>query len=145
VFGSPKSHPKVKPFVDHILSFFIADHRIWFRNYQIVYEIDENTKKEKDPVLLEIGPRFVLNPIRIFEGSFGGVTLWENPNYISPNEVRKQFNRVKSMKYALRKTVKAERKEKEENDVVPKDELENVFDNEQQQEDENDNYNDADE
>ena len=36
VFGSPKGHPKVKPFVDHILSFFIADNRIWVRNYQSV-------------------------------------------------------------------------------------------------------------
>ncbi len=33
------------------------------------------------------GPRFVLNLVRIFEGSFGGATLYENPNYVSPNEV----------------------------------------------------------
>jgi len=35
VFGAPKGHPKVKPFVDHVLSFFVADHRVWFRNYQV--------------------------------------------------------------------------------------------------------------
>ena len=35
VFGSPKGHPKVKPFIDHVFSFFIADNRIWFRNYQV--------------------------------------------------------------------------------------------------------------
>lgn len=64
-FGSPKGHPKVKPFIDHVLSFFIADNRIWFRNYQVVHQIDEQSKKEK-PVLVEIGPRCVLNPIRIF-------------------------------------------------------------------------------
>jgi hypothetical protein len=34
-----------------------------------------------------LGPRFVLNPIRMFEGSFGGPTLYQNPNYVSPNEV----------------------------------------------------------
>lgn len=28
--------------------------------------------------LSEIGPRFVLVPIKIFEGSFGGPCLWEN-------------------------------------------------------------------
>jgi ribosome biogenesis protein BRX1 len=28
-----------------------------------------------------------LNPIKIFDGSFGGETLWENPHYISPNQV----------------------------------------------------------
>lgn len=36
---------------------------------------------------LLIGPRFVLNPIRIFEGSFGGPTLFQNPHYVSPNDV----------------------------------------------------------
>lgn len=34
-----------------------------------------------------LGPRFVLNPIRVFEGSFGGSTLYQNPNYVSPNDV----------------------------------------------------------
>jgi ribosome biogenesis protein BRX1 len=29
--------------------------------------------------LVEIGPRFVLTPIRIFEGSFGGPTIFANP------------------------------------------------------------------
>lgn len=43
---------------------------------------------EKDPLqpngppqtsLTEIGPRFVLTPIRIFEGAFGGATVYSNP------------------------------------------------------------------
>lgn len=43
---------------------------------------------EKDPLqpngppqtsLIEIGPRFVLTPIRIFEGAFGGATVYSNP------------------------------------------------------------------
>jgi ribosome biogenesis protein BRX1 len=38
---------------------------------------------------MEIGPRFVLNPIRMFAGSFGGPTLWQNVSYISPNEARR--------------------------------------------------------
>lgn len=29
--------------------------------------------------LIEIGPRFVLTPIRIFEGAFGGATVFLNP------------------------------------------------------------------
>jgi ribosome biogenesis protein BRX1 len=42
---------------------------------------------EKDPLvpsgppqtsLVEIGPRFVMTPIRIFEGSFSGATVFEN-------------------------------------------------------------------
>ena len=43
---------------------------------------------EKDPLqpngppqmtLVEIGPRFVLTPIRIFEGAFSGATVYSNP------------------------------------------------------------------
>lgn len=78
-FSVPKTSRKLKPFIDHILTFSLLDNKIWFRNFQIV---------EKDPLkpsgppqtsLVEIGPRFVLTPIRIFEGSFGGPTVFENP------------------------------------------------------------------
>ena len=33
----------------------------------------------------------VLNPIKIFEGSFGGETLWENPDYVTPNAVTNEL------------------------------------------------------
>lgn len=36
---------------------------------------------------VQVGPRFCLNPIKIFAGSFGGPTLYENPFYVSPNQV----------------------------------------------------------
>ncbi len=36
----------------------------------------------------EIGPRFTLNLIKIFEGALGGITLYENPRYQTPNAVR---------------------------------------------------------
>lgn len=48
---------------------------------------------EKEPVvdtLAEIGPRFILTLIKIFQGSFGGAVLYTNPNYVSPNEVRNE-------------------------------------------------------
>lgn len=35
-----------------------------------------------------LGPRFVLQPIRIFKGSFCGETLWENPFYVTPAKVK---------------------------------------------------------
>lgn len=50
---------------------------------------------EKDPLqpsgppettLVEIGPRFVLTPIRIFEGAFGGATVFSNPGTSQNNE-----------------------------------------------------------
>ena len=37
--------------------------------------------------LFIIGPRFVLNLIRIFDDSFGGATLYENPKYMTPTVV----------------------------------------------------------
>ena len=48
VFGTPKSHPKSQPFIDHVLTFTIIDNKIWLRNYQIV---------EENGSLAEIGPR----------------------------------------------------------------------------------------
>ena len=52
-------------------------------------QIIENStrKKAAEPELVEVGPRFVLVPIRIFSGSFGGETLYKNGSYISPNKV----------------------------------------------------------
>ena len=35
VFAVPLGHPKSKPFVDHVMSFFVVDGKIWIRNYQI--------------------------------------------------------------------------------------------------------------
>ena len=44
--------------------------------------------------LIEIGPRFCLQPIKIFEGTMGGETLWQNGNYITPGKLRsKKFDR----------------------------------------------------
>lgn len=48
IFGTPKSHPKSQPFIDHVLTFTIIDNKIWLRNYQIVEETGS---------LAEIGPR----------------------------------------------------------------------------------------
>ncbi|MCO5580079.1 hypothetical protein L7F22_033945 [Adiantum nelumboides] len=39
------------------------------------------------------------DPIRIFEGSFGGATVYENPEYISPNAVRHNVRRKKGDEY----------------------------------------------
>ncbi|CAN8010468.1 unnamed protein product [Ixodes pacificus] len=82
VFGTPRHHPKSQPFVDHVFTFSLLDHRIWFRNYQIV---------EEEGSLVEIGPRFVLNPIKVFEGSFGGPVIYSNPHYVTPSAVSPMF------------------------------------------------------
>ncbi|KAL6259600.1 hypothetical protein P5V15_009517 [Pogonomyrmex californicus] len=93
IFGVPNHHPKSQPFFDHVYTFSILDNRIWFRNYQILTE---------DGALAEIGPRFVLNPVKIFDGSFGGNTLWDNTHYISPAKYRQALTKKAANKYINR-------------------------------------------
>ncbi|CAG9829907.1 unnamed protein product [Diabrotica balteata] len=92
-FGVPRHHPKSQPFFDHVYTFTVLDNRIWFRNFQILSE---------DGALAEVGPRFVLNPVKIFSGSFGGVALWENASYVSPARYRNQVRVAAKNKYVNR-------------------------------------------
>jgi len=100
IFGTPYHHPKSQPFIDHVFTFSFLDNRIWFRNYQIT---------EEDASLAEIGPRFVLNPICIFEGSFRGDKLWENPRYTAPNKHRQQIKAAAADKFKLKTEAKVGR------------------------------------
>ncbi|PWN52056.1 Brix-domain-containing protein [Violaceomyces palustris] len=126
MFGVPRGARRSKPFVDHVISFSVVDNKIWFRNFQIIENdpgatalakvaTDEDGEAggkaksskakagaAKQPTLTEIGPRMVLSPIRIFEGSFGGATVFENPEYISPNAIRHQLRAKKGERYADR-------------------------------------------
>jgi ribosome biogenesis protein BRX1 len=77
--------------------------------------------------LVEIGPRFVLNPIRIFRGSFGGQTLFQNPNFVSPNEIRSLEHQRQGHVYEERKKAQEMRKERQEQIVLPEDPLDSVF------------------
>ena len=109
-FGTPRGHPKSKPFVDRVMSFFIIKNNIWVRNYQILDKTDEaSKKKDKDTHLVEIGPRFVMIPIRIFNGSLGGATLYENSAYVSPNEERSAKNEKKGSRFEDRTNDKKRR------------------------------------
>lgn len=120
VFGVPRSARRAKPFIDHVLTFSILDNKIWFRNFQII-ENDPGANAEAEatgerrrgaanaePTLVEIGPRFVMTPIRIFEGSFSGPTLFDNAGacmlteYISPNVARRALRHEKGQVYTNR-------------------------------------------
>eukprot|EP01122_Echinamoeba_exundans_P006347 TRINITY_DN1760_c0_g1_i1.p1 TRINITY_DN1760_c0_g1~~TRINITY_DN1760_c0_g1_i1.p1 ORF type:complete len:324 (-),score=70.30 TRINITY_DN1760_c0_g1_i1:27-965(-) len=125
VFGTPKGHPKSKPFFDHVFSFYIADGKIWFRNYQIAEEVLEGKKPER--VLVEIGPRFVLDPIKIVSGSFSGAPIYENPNFVSPNAVRSFEKKKKSLKYANRVAQTVALKSRKEDLELEPDEVDQVF------------------
>lgn len=86
IFSVPNFHPKSQPFFDHVYTFSVVDGKIWFRNYQIL--------TEEDGSLAEIGPRFVMQPIKIFGASFSGETLWENGDYVTPTAHRSMMKKV---------------------------------------------------
>lgn len=117
MFGTPNLHPKSKPFFDHVIGFTFLDDRIWFRNFQI-------TDEEKGG-LVEVGPRFCLWVIKVFNGSFSGDVLYENPAYKSPNAYRTEMKFAAANRYKA-KAEKNARKAAVEN--VPKeDELDEIF------------------
>lgn len=138
VFGVPRGHPKSKPFVDRVMAFCYVDGKIWVRNYQITETTAPNASTARtqkklhghtfSTSLVEIGPRFVLTPIRIFRGSFGGQTLYRNPEYVSPNETRSLIAGRKGMEYKERKEGEERRKKRKEELSVPEDPLGMVFD-----------------
>lgn len=100
-FGTPYGHPKSKPFVDRIMCFYVIKNNIWVRNYQIKDKTDR--EKNDTPVsLIEIGPRMVLIPIRIFSGSLGGATLYQNNAFVSPNDERSMQKKRKGDLYSNR-------------------------------------------
>uniref|UniRef100_A0ACD5ZIX2 Uncharacterized protein n=1 Tax=Avena sativa TaxID=4498 RepID=A0ACD5ZIX2_AVESA len=131
IFATPKDHRKAKPFHDHVFVFSIVDEHIWFRNYQISVphnEIDKVDKGGLDKMtLVEVGPRFCLNPIKIFGGSFGGPTLYENPFYVSPNQIRALEKRKKAGKYAHKVKAKVRRKEHEKANHLEPDEFADIW------------------
>lgn len=121
-FGVPEGARKSKPFIDHVMGFSVVDGKIWIRNYQVSETEgslldaegdgkDGKKKKNKKATptggnleinLVEIGPRFVLTPIVIQEGSFGGPIIYENKQFVSPNQVRADLRRSKASRHNAR-------------------------------------------
>ncbi len=104
------------------MGFTIADGKIWIRCFQIsetavpksekpIGELTNghsvSTKLSKKPgstniSLVEIGPRFVLTPIVILESSFGGPVIYENKEFVSPNQIRSELRLSKAGRYNRR-------------------------------------------
>ncbi len=121
-FRVPQGARKTKPFVDHVMGFTVADGKIWIRCFQInetaVSKSDKaaeegangestSTKGSKKPgdtkiSLVEIGPRFVLTPIVILRSSFGGQVIYENKEFVSPNQIRSDLRMSKAGRYNRR-------------------------------------------
>lgn len=133
-FGVPQGARKTKPFVDHVMGFTIADGKVWIRCFQISESdipkggaaVDNGTngadksaprkssKRAEDTKisLVEIGPRFVLTPIVILEGSFGGPVIYENKEFVSPNQIRSELRLGKAGRYNRRSEQGLENKNK---------------------------------
>ncbi|WOH05928.1 hypothetical protein DCAR_0625351 [Daucus carota subsp. sativus] len=127
IFGTPKDYRRTKPYYDHVFAFSIVDDHIWFRNYQISCSHTEADKIDREGLdkmtLVEVGPRFCLNPIKVFGGSFGGQTLYENPFYVSPNQIRSLDKKKKAGKYAKKVKAKIRRKMQELSKPMEEDEF----------------------
>jgi ribosome biogenesis protein BRX1 len=124
-FGTPRSHPKSKAFVDRMMSFFWMDERVWVRNYQIAWS--EDKANPDDHELVEIGPRFVMQPIRIFNGPFGGKTLFENEEFVSPNEYRRKLKAEGAQKFLDRTAERAQTEARKKTNVMEEAEIDTVF------------------
>lgn len=99
-----------KPFVDRIIGVFGVDGKIWIRVYEIrEARGDENSGDLRDISLIEIGPRLTLMPIVILEGSFGGPVIYENKEFVSPNEVRSKRRLQKAIKQRERQKTSTRR------------------------------------
>ncbi|GAA5893456.1 hypothetical protein JCM6882_008041 [Rhodosporidiobolus microsporus] len=132
IFAVPKTARRAKPFVDHVINFSLADGKVWFRNYQILNapsadalsstssstpaaltdaQAQKLAKKEGAPhlSLSEVGPRFVLNPVKIFEGSFNGACLYENKEFIPSSQRYASTKLARAVKYRGRKDQQAAR------------------------------------
>ena len=68
--GKPKTQPDVK----HTLTFTWLDGRVWVRAYRIT----PHAIKPDAIDVMEIGPRMVLEPIRIIAAGFGGAILYSS-------------------------------------------------------------------
>lgn len=98
-FNTPRYHPKSKPFVDRIMSFYWLDDHIWVRNYQIV--------DTKPTSLMEIGPRFTLEPVAILNGCCKGNVLWKSSTAKAPTEQRRDRNSRRLEKREANEAIKA--------------------------------------
>ena len=88
------------------------------------------TQRQDGTSLVEVGPRLVLAPIRVFAGSFGGATLYHDAGLVLPNEARQRERldlKRGGSKYERRKEAQAARREHVAANTLPEDELADTF------------------
>lgn len=133
VFGTPRNHPKAKPFFDHAFGFYKFDgNRVWFRHYQIAPLVGGeggDADKPDRQTFVEIGPRCVLEMVKVLEGAFSGQTLWSNPNFVCSRDLMALQRAARSQMYAQRVAAKEKRSKRLEEMELEEDPLafEHVF------------------
>lgn len=130
VFGVPRNHPKSKPFHDHIMGFYWIDNKVWVRHYQISPVSEDYLDNPDYQTLTEIGPRFVLEPVLILDGSFSGKVIYKNTDFKSPaslmRAMRKQSG-IAAMQAAIENEEGLARKQAAE---MEEDHLDQMFEDE---------------
>lgn len=126
-FGVPQEHRKTRPYVDRVMHFAWGDDRIWVRNYQIKEGVVEEGNVE-GLKLEEIGPRFLLHPVRVMEGSFSGRVLWSNPNYVPASVLRADARLELALRRQKRSIDGEATKQRRKELILPDNELDHVFD-----------------
>ncbi len=129
VFGTPANCRKARPYFDHVFQFGVTDGRIWFRNYQIVENTPEAQIQIEGMSLVEIGPRFVLNPIRVFSGSFSGQTIWNNDNFLTSAAIQAQAKKAQSGMHIQRALAHDATISRKKNAQIERSQIDKVFDN----------------
>ncbi len=135
VFGTPRNHPKSQPFHDHVMGFYWIDGKVWFRHYQISPVSSDYLDNPDYQTLTEIGPRFVLEPVLILDGSFGGKVLYKNTEFQSPAQLMRAGRAAKaedSKKDAIQTAFTKVRKETSQ---MERDHIDKLFDNVPMEED----------
>mmetsp|Transcript_32619 Transcript_32619/g.73929 ORF Transcript_32619/g.73929 Transcript_32619/m.73929 type:complete len:368 (-) Transcript_32619:95-1198(-) len=126
-FGTPRNHPKSKPFHDHIMCFYYLDKKIWFRHYQVAPQSPGDGDEPERQTLTEIGPRFSLDPIRMFAGSFEGESIFSNAFYVTPTMRSAQLSRMRRNPYMHKLETRDKRQKLEKSNEQPEDPLDEVF------------------
>lgn len=132
VFNVEQNYPKSKPFIDHTLQFSIVDDHVWMRNYQIV-EGDGDNKLS----LVEIGPRYCMQCIKILTGCFSGSVAYLNEKFVSPNVIRSEEKRELQIEAARKKKINMDSKSRRMNLKQKQTLLDKVFDKDVDVEEEN--------
>lgn len=128
-FSIPQDYPKINPYYDHVINFSYLDGRIWYRNYQIDEQPVSGSTGELG--LLEIGPRFCMQVVKIHERSFSGPIVFKNEQFVSPNEIRNMAKQHASSKYVRRINEEKASAETKQKLALQEDELDTMFHHQQ--------------